>query len=70
LSYLKSLQRHAATEYGDEVRGVEALKAGMGDRTPERFADHEPHEHAELWRFAFGPGVMDWKTVKRLNALT
>ena len=38
MSYLKS--RHAAMEYG-EVRSVMALKAGVGDHTPERFADHE-----------------------------
>jgi hypothetical protein len=40
LSYLRSLQRHAAVEYG-EVRSVVALKAGVGDHAPERFADHE-----------------------------
>ena len=40
LSYLKSLQRHAAMEYG-EMRRVVALKPGVGDHTPERFADHE-----------------------------
>ena len=62
LSYLKSLRR---LEYG-EVRSVVALKAGVGDHTPERFADHE----FRLNGFAFGPGAMDWKTVKRLNALT
>ena len=66
MSYLKSLQRHATMEYGDEVRSVVALKAGVGDHTPERFADHE----FRLNGFAFGPGAMDWKTVKRLNALT
>ena len=38
LSYLRSLQRHAAMEYG-EVRRV--LARGVGDHTPERFADHE-----------------------------
>ena len=38
MSYLKS--RHAAMEYG-EVHSVVALKAGVGDHTPERFADHE-----------------------------
>ena len=37
---LKSLQRHAAVEYG-EVRRVLALKPGVGDHAPERFADHE-----------------------------
>ena len=52
-------------EYG-EVRSVVALKAGVGDHTPERFADHE----FRLNGFAFGPGAMDWITVKRLNALT
>jgi hypothetical protein len=36
----ESLQRHAAKEYG-EVRSVVALKSGVGDHTPERFADHE-----------------------------
>ena len=69
MSYLKSLQRHAAMEYGDEVRSVVALKAGVGDHTPERFADHEPRRNANHG-FAFGPAVMDWRTVKRLNALT
>ena len=65
MSYLKS--RHAAMEYG-EVRSVMALKAGVGDHTPERF-DHEPRRNANHG-FAFGPAVMDWRTVKRLNALT
>ena len=65
LSYLRSLQRHAAVEDG-EVRSVVALKVGVGDHTPERFADHE----FRLNGFAFGPGAMDWITVKRLNALT
>ena len=69
MSYLKSLQRHAAMEYGDEVRSVVALKAGVGDHTPERFANHEPRRNANH-EFAFGPAVMDWRTVKRLNALT
>ena len=69
LSYL-SLQRHAAVEYG-EVRRVLALKRGVGDHTPERFADHEPRRNANHRGFsAFGPGTMDWKTVKRLLALT
>ena len=68
MSYLKSLQRHAAMEYG-EARSVVALKAGVGDHTPERFADHEPRRNANHG-FAFGPGAMDWITVKRLNALT
>jgi hypothetical protein len=68
LSYLRSLQRHAAMEYG-EVSSVVALKAGVGDHTAERFADHEPRRNANHG-FAFGPAVMDWKTVKRLNALT
>ena len=63
LSYLKSLQRH---EYG-EVRTVVTLKAGVGDHTPERFADQEPRRNAN---HAFGQGAVDWKTVKRLNALT
>jgi hypothetical protein len=43
LSYLRSFQRLAAMEHG-EVRSVVALKAGVGDHTPERFADHEPVE--------------------------
>ena len=67
MSYLKGLQRHAAMEYGDEVRSVVALKAGVGDHTPERFADHEPKANHGL---AFELGAMDWKAVKRLNALT
>ena len=70
LSYFRSLQRHAAMEYGEVVRSIEALKTGVGDHTPERFADHERHGNAEPRGFAFGPGVMDWKTVKRLYALT
>jgi hypothetical protein len=41
----------------------------VGDHTPERFADHEPRRNANHG-FAFGPAVMDWRTVKRLNALT
>jgi hypothetical protein len=53
-------------EYGDEVRSVEVLKAGVA---PERLADHEPRRNA-THGFAFGLAVMDWKTVKRLNALT
>ena len=65
MSYLRNLQGHAAIEYG-ELRSVVALKAGVGDHTAERFADHE----FRLNGFAFGPGAMDWKTVKRLNALT
>jgi hypothetical protein len=57
-------------EYG-EVRGVVALKPGVGDHTPERFADHEPRRNANHGSaFAFGPVAMDWKAVKRLNALT
>ena len=64
MSYLKS--RHAAMEYG-EVRSVLALKAGVGDHTPERFTDHEPNANHG---FAFELGAMDWKAVKRLNALT
>jgi hypothetical protein len=55
-------------EYG-EVSSVVALKAGVGDHTPERFVDHEPRRNANHG-FAFGLGAMDWKTVKRLNALT
>jgi hypothetical protein len=67
LSHLRSL-RHAGDEYG-ELRSVMALKAGVGDHTLERFADHEPRQNANH-EFAFGPAVMDWRTVKRLNALT
>ena len=66
MSYLKSC--HAAMEYG-QVRSVMALKAGVGDHTPERFADHEPRRNANRW-FVFGPGAMDRKTVKQLYALT
>ena len=71
LSYLRSLQRHpAAMEYG-EVRNVVALKRGVGDHTPERFADYEPRRNTNHGGFsALGPGEMDWKAVKRLNALT
>ena len=35
-----SLQRHAAMEDG-KVRSDVALKSGVGDHTPQRFADHE-----------------------------
>ena len=71
MSYLKSLQRHATMEYGDEVRSVEALKAGVGDHTSERFAEHEPRRNANNGGFsAFGPAALDWKAVKRLIALT
>ena len=38
-----SLQRHAAME--DGMRSVVALKSGVGDHTPERFADHELESH-------------------------
>ena len=69
MSYLRSIQRHATMEYGDEVRSVVALKAGVGDHTAERFVDHEPRRNANH-AFAFEPGATDWKTVKRLNALT
>ena len=65
MSYLWSLP---AMQDG-EVRSVVALKPGVGDHTPERFADHEPCRNANHG-FAFGPAVMDWRTVKRLNALT
>ena len=40
MSYLRSLQRHAAMEDG-EVRSVVALKPGVGDHTSERLAGHE-----------------------------
>ena len=66
LSYLRSLQRHAAVAYG-EVRSIVALKPGVGDHTHEKFADHELRRNAN---HAFGPWAMDWKSVKRLNALT
>jgi hypothetical protein len=68
---LRSLQRHAALEYG-EMGSVVALKPGVGDHTPERFADHETRRNANHrgFAFAFDPGAMDWKTIKRLNALT
>src|SRR5215472_17282687 len=70
LSCLRSSQRHAAMEYG-ELSSVVALKPGVGDHTPERVADHEPRRNANHgYGFAFEPGAMDWKTVKRLNALT
>jgi hypothetical protein len=68
MSYLWSLQRHAAMEYG-EARSVVALKPGVGDHTPERFADHERRRNTNHG-FAFGPGAMDRKTVKQLYALT
>jgi hypothetical protein len=68
LSYLRSLQRHAAMEYG-EGRSVVALKPGVGDHAPERFADHEPRRN-ENHGFAFGVGAMDRKTIKQLYALT
>jgi hypothetical protein len=42
-------------EYG-ELRSVVALKAGVGDHTPERFADHELRRNAN--------------NGSRLNALT
>ena len=47
LSYL-NLQRHPAMEYG-EVRSVVALKRGVGDHSPERFADHEFDRNANLY---------------------
>jgi hypothetical protein len=67
---IELLRSHpAAMEY--EVRNIVALKRGVGDHTPERFADHEPRRNANHGGFpAFGPGEMDWKMVKRLNALT
>ena len=68
MSYLRSLQAHAAVEYG-ELRSAVPLKAGVGDHTAERFADHEPRRNANH-AFAFGPRAIDWKTVKRLNAVT
>jgi hypothetical protein len=40
MSYLSSLQRHAAMEDG-EVRSVVALKPGVCDHAPERLAGHE-----------------------------
>jgi hypothetical protein len=68
MSYLWNLQPHAAKEYR-EVRSVVALKPGVGDHTPERFADHEPRRNANPG-FAFGPGATDRKAVKQLYALT
>jgi len=45
-------------EHG-EVRVV-ALKPGVGDHAPERFADHESRRNANHQGFsAFGPGAMD-----------
>lgn len=55
LSYLRTLQCHAAMEYG-EVRSVVALKCGVGDHTPERFADHEPVEMRTTGFFCFRAG--------------
>jgi hypothetical protein len=69
LSYLRSLQRHTAMEYGGEVRSVVALKPGVGDHTPERIANHEPREMLTTGPLS-GEWAMDWKTVKRLYALT
>ena len=68
MSYLGNLQRHAAMEYG-EVPSVMALKPGVGDHSPERFADHEPRRNANQG-FAFGRAAMDRKAVKQLYALT
>ena len=68
MSYLRNLQRHAAMEYG-EVPSVMALKPGVGDHSPERFADHEPRRNANHG-FAFGRAAMDRKAVKQLYALT
>jgi hypothetical protein len=68
MSYLWSLQPHAAMKYG-EARSVVALKPGVGDHTPERFADHEPRQNA-IHGFAFGSGAVDRKTIKQLYALT
>jgi hypothetical protein len=46
-------------------------KPGVGDHTPERFADHEPSRNANNGGFsAFGPAALNWKAVKRLIALT
>ena len=50
LSYL-NLQRHPAMEYG-EVRSVVALKRGVGDHSPERFADHELRRNANHGGFS------------------
>ena len=56
LSYLRSLQRHPAMEYG-EARSVVALKRGVGDHSPERFADHEfPSKCGPRFR-AMGDGL-------------
>ena len=69
MSYLRNLQRHAAMEDG-EVRSVVALKAGVGDHTPERFTDHELRRANHEEFSAFGPEAMDWKSAKQLLALT
>ena len=61
LSYLNSLLRHAAM---DDARSVVVRKAGVGDHTAERFADHELNANHGL---AFGQATMDWKTVKRIS---
>jgi hypothetical protein len=57
LSYLRSLQRHAAMEHG-EVRSVVALKPGVGDHAPERFADHEVGNHVTAGSAKFGGGPL------------
>ena len=68
MRYLRSSLGHAVVEYG-ELRSAVPLKAGVGDHTAERFADHEPRRNANH-AFAFAPRAIDWKTVKRLNAVT
>jgi hypothetical protein len=53
-----------------EALSVVALKRGVGDHTPERFADHEPRRNANHGGFsAFGQAALDWKAAKRLIAL-
>ena len=70
MSYLRSLQRHPAMEYG-EVRSAVALKRGVGDHTSERFAEHEPRRNADNGGCsAFGPAALDLKAAKPLIALT
>jgi hypothetical protein len=67
LSYLESLQRHAAVAYG-EVRSVVALKPGVGDHTHEKFADHELRRNANHGDFSLS-GQGRW-IGNRLSGLT
>jgi hypothetical protein len=52
MNYLSSLHRHAAMEHGGEVPSVVALKPGVGDHAPERFADHENRGLGQIRRRA------------------